>query len=258
MCSCPAAVPAGAQTEQGWPRRGARRVPGARWHLGGAVHGAHWHLASLNLYSPARGSDGSLAYTAQSVKLPSDLGIFPLGWCLSGHSCSRDVLQTPLESIHDPLLHLAGVTEWVRWEGTSPGQLEKFVQGQGELSFQYLHRWRLPHLSGQPGPAFERPGSKKVFPCVGIEFHVFLFMPVASCPVPVPSPLQVTQHSDLSGHRWFQKPKPNVFSIVSKLFLSSIIISESEACETHVPCQLQLSTSDTACISFKITFKSLC
>lgn len=124
-----------------------------------------------------------------SVKLPSDLGIFPLWWCLSGHSCARDVLQTPLESICDPPLHLAVVTEWVRWEGTSPGQLEQFVQGQ--LSFQYLHRWRLQQL----GRAFERPGSKKVFSCVGIEFHIFLFLPVASCPVTVPYPLQVTAQS---------------------------------------------------------------
>lgn len=54
-------------------------MPLATWHLGQAVRRAGWHLASLNLWSPARGSGGSVAYMAQSVKLPSDLGIFPCG-----------------------------------------------------------------------------------------------------------------------------------------------------------------------------------
>lgn len=110
---------------------------------------------------------------------------------------------------------------------SAPGQLEKFVQGQGELSFQYLHQWRLPHLSGQPGPAFERPGSKKVFSCVRIEFHVFLFVPVASCPVTVPVPCRSHSTVTFQATDGSKNPNPMCFPLFQSYFcLPSLSVNQ--------------------------------
>lgn len=66
-------------------------MPLVTWHPSKALCRAGCHLALLDLGSSAWGLRGSLPYMVQSVKLPSDPGIFAL-WCLSCHPCSsRDV-----------------------------------------------------------------------------------------------------------------------------------------------------------------------
>lgn len=57
-------------------------MPLATWHSSKRVHRAGWRSALLKLCSPAWCLHELLAYTAQSVKVLSDLGIFLLCWCL--------------------------------------------------------------------------------------------------------------------------------------------------------------------------------
>lgn len=63
------------------------------------------------------------------------------------------------------------------------GQLKQVTQDHVQSGFECLCGWRLHSLSEQPIPVFDHPQSNKVFSCGQVEFYVFQFVPVPSCPV---------------------------------------------------------------------------
>lgn len=67
-------------------------MPLATWHPSKGVHRASWNLVLLSLCSPAWCLRGLLAYTAQRVKLLSDLGAFPRGGASCYPCCPRGAL----------------------------------------------------------------------------------------------------------------------------------------------------------------------
>lgn len=59
--------------------------------------------------------------------------------------------------------------------------LEQVAQGSVQLSFEYLHRWRLHNLPGQPVSAFNHSHNRKLFSYVQVGFPFFQFVHFALC-----------------------------------------------------------------------------
>lgn len=62
-------------------------------------------------------------------------------------------------------------------------KLEQVAQKHVWWAFEYFQRWTLNSLSGQAVPGFDHPHNEKAFSYPHVEFPVFRFVPVASCPV---------------------------------------------------------------------------
>ena len=71
------------------------------------------------------------------------------------------------------------------WRSSSPspllqqGQQQQVAQDPVQMALEYLQRWKLHNLSGQPVPLISPPRSEEVSPYIQMD-PVLQFVPVAS------------------------------------------------------------------------------
>ena len=141
------------------------------------------------------------------------------------------------------------ITEQLRLEGTPwyhiiktlfrQDQLEQFDHDYVQSGLEHHQRWRLRSLSGWTISMFDHYHSKKVFFCVQMEFHVFWFVPVASCPV--------TRH--------YQAKSGSIFTLFHQVLIRSPL--KLTLPRLTSPRFLSLSSSEK-CSWPIITFVTLC
>lgn len=84
-----------------------------------------------------------------------------------------------------PFLHHVKTWSGRVWQEPVIQSPKKAVaQDHIKTGFEYIQRWRLHNLSGQPVQVFSHPYSKRVFPDVQMTFLVFLLFSIASGPFP--------------------------------------------------------------------------
>jgi len=77
------------------------------------------------------------------------------------------------------------------------GHLQQAAQDRVQAGLEYLQRWRLHNLPGQPVPVLRHPQREEVLPHVQVELPMLQFVPVAPCRVPHPPH---THPSDIYRH----------------------------------------------------------